>query len=552
MLQARLTGHAFFALWFVLVGCARTGFQQPPRDSGSLVVDAGRTDAPALDVPPQDSCVDATASDGWRPDVPASDTRSLDAATADRDVDASLALDATTRDSQGLDGSSDAARADSNGVDAAVADVTTLDQTSADSTAPDSAIADSALPDTNAMDSTQPDAAIADSALPDSSVADSIQPDTAVADSSLPDATIADSAAAGDASLDAASAQDAGGCARTPPWWNPDYSLRRPLRITENIAGSLATGYSVVLRYDSSLDVNAARCLPTGDDVRVVRWDGATWTELDRHLRQMDSTTTEIWFKTPASITGSDVSTWLYLDNPGAGLPPASWVDGMAGTSAVYLAADDFESYSLGGLAAQSAWEGSTAYRVVVDPDDASNQILELASNPPSVAGYLFAGSYSWTDIAIRGRLNMVKAQGKDASYVGFWLRAPTATNFWAAYSGYFDPTTVEHYRCHLSSATATGLDTSPASVRTGTTSVTRAKTWHEEEAHVRGDRLEHFLDGSSVLSTPSAGVPANGRVGLCYGYTQGTVRWDDIVVRALVNPEPVVSVDGLDEVGCP
>lgn len=40
-------------------------------------------------------------------------------------------------------------------------------------------------------------------------------------------------------------------------------------------------------------------------------------------------------------------------------------------------------------------------------------------------------------------------------------------------------------------------------------------------------------------------------RIGLCAGYPSCEATWDNVVVRKLVEPEPIVSL-GAKEAGCP
>ena len=63
--------------------------------------------------------------------------------------------------------------------------------------------------------------------------------------------------------------------------------------------------------------------LASGDDLRVVVWDGAAWSERDRvvdPLSMWNSSTTTLWFRWQSS----DQEVALYLANPDAAAPPAN------------------------------------------------------------------------------------------------------------------------------------------------------------------------------------------------------------------------------------
>lgn len=117
-------------------------------------------------------------------------------------------------------------------------------------------------------------------------------------------------------------------------WWDtPGYRYRQQLLIENNAGSDLPEGYTVNLAFNHSELVNSGKSLTSGDDVRIVFYDGSTWTELDRVLEQG-----RIWFKTKA-ITPQGVSDsryYLYYGNPKAVDPPAD-------KNKVFLFWEDFE-----------------------------------------------------------------------------------------------------------------------------------------------------------------------------------------------------------------
>lgn len=129
-----------------------------------------------------------------------------------------------------------------------------------------------------------------------------------------------------------------------PRWWDTDWSFRQRIDV-ETTTAPAPGGYSVPLTFDHAAMVTSGLSRGDGDDVRVVRWDGAAWSELDRVLGDgsgWSAVTTTIWFKTVDPIASDSTGTyWLYT---GSGTPGAAPAD----PEAVYLLNEDFESGTLG------------------------------------------------------------------------------------------------------------------------------------------------------------------------------------------------------------
>jgi len=120
-------------------------------------------------------------------------------------------------------------------------------------------------------------------------------------------------------------------------WWNANYAYRRRATIVNNVASPLDIGYSVCVTMDTASLVSAGKMLASGNDLRVAYQSGSSWIELDREVIDMNSASTQIWFKNRAKIgaNGSDSSYYVYYGNPSAGSPPSD-------KSNVYLWFDDF------------------------------------------------------------------------------------------------------------------------------------------------------------------------------------------------------------------
>jgi beta-xylosidase-like protein len=113
-----------------------------------------------------------------------------------------------------------------------------------------------------------------------------------------------------------------------PFWWSAAYDWRKAITVNAG-AAAVPNGYSVSLTFNHRALVTAGKALANGDDLRVVHWNGAVWTELDRVLEEgsgWNLAATRIWFKSQAAIAtnGSDGNYFLYYGNSSPGSPPAN------------------------------------------------------------------------------------------------------------------------------------------------------------------------------------------------------------------------------------
>jgi len=131
----------------------------------------------------------------------------------------------------------------------------------------------------------------------------------------------------------------------TPPtWWNSNYGYRKQITITNNVGTTLISGYSVNFSFDHAALAAAGKSLSSGNDVRIVYWNGLSNTEIDRVIDDNSSwnnAATTVWFKTQASvgITGTDTNYYLYYNYSSAGSPPTN-------KSNVYALWDDFNDHA--------------------------------------------------------------------------------------------------------------------------------------------------------------------------------------------------------------
>jgi hypothetical protein len=290
----------------------------------------------------------------------------------------------------------------------------------------------------------------------------------------------------------------------------------------------------VVLTLDTTDEVTAGAMRADANDVRVVR-HAATTQELDRRILAFNTTSTRLWFKTQASIDGTDQTYYLYYGNLAALAAPSHWADNMGAAavpSGVYLAADDFEGDPIDSM--PSGWAGSARYKVELD---GSNRVLGV-TGIDGPADYLFAGDYAWTDYVLEARMAVLLTSG---TYCGLWARAESATNFDTLFYGLASNSSLASYRCTIASADATALSSSSM---LDSWSISAAGTaWHDYQIRVRGQNAAYFYDGAQVgTDTLPAGQMTQGRIGVCAGYPATRALWDDFVVRKYVSPEPTVA----------
>jgi uncharacterized delta-60 repeat protein len=122
-------------------------------------------------------------------------------------------------------------------------------------------------------------------------------------------------------------------------WWDPAYAYRRQLDIDEAVSG-----YSMKLTLDDTTTPTAAdiynECIVSGNDFRVVWYNGCVWIELDRELESFDSSNITVWFRIqePDGWAGGPSNYWLYYGNSS---PDPVKED----KSFIYDLSDDFDNW---------------------------------------------------------------------------------------------------------------------------------------------------------------------------------------------------------------
>jgi hypothetical protein len=126
-------------------------------------------------------------------------------------------------------------------------------------------------------------------------------------------------------------------------WWNQDFPKRRALTVE-----AAPFEYTMRLILDGGTVPTAQELveqseLATGQDLRVVRFDGALWTELDRQILTFDAASVEIRFQIqePTGFGGDSATYYLYYGNVSAAAE-------LADLGKVYRRWHDFEADAVG------------------------------------------------------------------------------------------------------------------------------------------------------------------------------------------------------------
>ncbi len=114
-------------------------------------------------------------------------------------------------------------------------------------------------------------------------------------------------------------------------WWDSNYLHRKKITIPANFS-TVPAGYTQSLEFDHDSLVTAGKSQSNGDDLRVVYWNGSSWTELDRILdptyygKGWNDNDTRILFKIQAQINAGEIDDnyYIYYGYSTATNPPAS------------------------------------------------------------------------------------------------------------------------------------------------------------------------------------------------------------------------------------
>jgi hypothetical protein len=299
-------------------------------------------------------------------------------------------------------------------------------------------------------------------------------------------------------------------------WWNASYQYRHKISIKAG-ATNVPTAYSVKFQFDHAALVSASKSLSSGNDIRIVYWNGSSWTELDRRLDDQsawNSARTQVWFRTQAAINAnqSDDNYYMYYGYSSAGSPPTTW-------SNVFLFYDDFND----GILDTGRWTGSGTY-------SESGGVLTIGSGGSNVwatATYAIGYDTRWEGrLYISGTVNALNYFGASD--------AVTYSNAFVHF--YWSSTGSAHYTANAVTGTEDRVSYTP----------TTPTSYHEYSFNREGTTgVRYFQDTTQIrLANDPTYIPtANLRMLLRNGGASQTMTYDWVRVRNYVSPEPTVYV---------
>lgn len=319
-------------------------------------------------------------------------------------------------------------------------------------------------------------------------------------------------------------------------WWNLNYSYRKQTTIANNAPSLLRTNYSVNITMDTASLVSAGKILSNGNDLRVAYWSSGNWTELDREVKDMNSTSTQIWFETQSAIaaSGSDSNYFVYYGNPTAGIPPTN-------QNKVYLWFDDFNRVDNPNITTEPSYNVKTGGGTW----SIQNGILKdvgAAGDPNKLIISALGNVSSAVDMLVK--INVTSFAGGDYSRMGLSCCMDT------------DPSSGSGY-CSLFHSGTSSLDLLNDMRSWGTygTYSWSLNTWYYMRFRVTdpSSRLGKIKVWPSGTSEPTAwtvdgnfgsGTARNwGSIGFAGSRTTDTTYFDDIVIRYSTSVEPTAAL---------
>ncbi|MDH5691347.1 MAG: DUF2341 domain-containing protein, partial [Candidatus Bathyarchaeota archaeon] len=276
--------------------------------------------------------------------------------------------------------------------------------------------------------------------------------------------------------------------------------------------------------------------------MRIVYWNGSSWTELDRDIIDINTSSTQVWFKTQAEIGPSpatDNNYYMYYGNPGAGSPPAN-------KSNVYLWFDDFNRADNSNITTEASYSVKTGggnwsietnkLKNVGDAGDPNKLIITALGNVSS-------------DIDMLVKINVTSFAGDDLSRMGLSCCMDTDPSRGSGYCAIFHNDTgsldflndlrswgtMGNYSWSLNTWYYMRFRVIDPASKLGKVKVWQVGTTEPGIWTVDGD----FGDGVAR---------SYGEVGFVGSRNNDTTYFDDILIRYISDPEPSTSLGTEEE----
>jgi nitrogen fixation-related uncharacterized protein len=315
-------------------------------------------------------------------------------------------------------------------------------------------------------------------------------------------------------------------------WWNSDYAYRRVVTIVNNAASPLSANYTLSVAMDTESLVSSGKLMTSGNDLRVVYDSGSSWVELDREVDGMNTSSTQVWFKTQASIpaNSSNNNYYIYYGNPNSGIPPAN-------QSRIYLWFDDFNRANEPDVTSETSYGVKTGggtwsiengtLKNVGASGDPNKLIITALGNLTAAVDMLVkidVASFAGGDTSRMGLSScMDNGSPSGSGYCGLFHNDRTSVDLlndlrsWGAHASYSWTLNTWYYMRFRVTDPSSGLG--------------EVKVWPVGTAEPTLWTLNDTFGGGSARNF--------GEVGFAGSRTSDTTYFDDIVVRYIVNPEP-------------
>lgn len=320
-------------------------------------------------------------------------------------------------------------------------------------------------------------------------------------------------------------------------WWNTDYAYRKGVTITNNAISVLSANYTLSVTVDTASLISSGKLMPNGNDLRIAYNSGTSWVELDREVDNINSPSTQIWFKiqAPISANSSDNSYYIYYGNPNAGSPPAN-------ESNVYLWFDDFNRANEPDITTETAYQVKTGGGTWSIENDTLENVG--ANGDPNKLIITALGNVT-APVDMLVKIDVASFAGGDASRMGLTCCIDNDPQPGSGYCSLFHNDMNSLYL--LNDLRSWGADSSlrwslntwyymrfrvmyPAS-GIGDVKVWPVNTTEPESWTLNGT----FGDGTAR---------SFGEIGFAGSKTNDITYFDDIVVRYIVDPEPTTSLN--------
>lgn len=323
-------------------------------------------------------------------------------------------------------------------------------------------------------------------------------------------------------------------------WWNSDYAYRKQITIFNHASSPLGVNYSICVTTDTSSLVSGGKILQSGNDLRIVYLSGSVWVELDRDVNNMNTASTQVWFKAQKTIgpNVSDNGYFMYYGYPYATSPPANKRN-------VYLWFDDFNRPNNPDITTESAYSVKTGGGTWSIED---NQLKNTgAAGDPNKLIITALGNVS-SGVDMLAKIRVISFAGGDTSRMGLSCSMDTSPSRGSGYCGLFHEDTnsldlLNDLRSWGTYGTyGWSLNISyymRFRVTDPSTALGKVKVWQAGSAEPSTWTVDaNFGSGTAR---------GYGEVGFAGSRASDTTFFDDIKIRYVVDPEPSVSF-GMEE----